>query len=315
MSDAPRILVLRGGAIGDFVLTLPALQALRDRWPDAYMEVVGYPWIAELARAGGLVDEVVSLDKAETATYFSFRPAISDEQKRYIRSFHFIITYLHDPAGTVKANMLAAGAEQVIYGSPIVETGHAVEHLLKPLEELAIYPDGETCPRLTLTDEYRREGAGRIAAMGENVVAIHPGSGSPAKNWPLERFVELAGLLADVEGMTPIFVIGQAEVEIDRMLTRTGSTVPILSNCSVVELAGALSACTGYIGNDSGVTHVAAAVGLPLVAIYGPTDPGTWGPRGERVRILSAQERSTEGLASVETERVFEAFRGMDGYR
>jgi len=301
--SSPRILILRGGAIGDFVLTLPAIQALRGRWPGAYIEVIGYPWIAELARAAGLIDEVVSLDKAEMARYFALRADLTDEQKSYIRSFHFIISYLHDPAETVKGNIAGAGAQQFMYGSPIVKTGHAIEHLMKPLEEIAIYPEGEPCPVLTLPDEHRRRGSERIGVIGERVAAIHPGSGSPRKNWPLERFVELAGMVSD-KGMAPMFVIGQAEVEIDRKLTGMRNEIPVLRGCSVVELAEALSACAGYVGNDSGVTHIAAALGIPVVALFGPTDPAAWGPRGERVTILAAPERTTEGLASLATEDV-----------
>ena len=306
----PRILFLRGGAIGDFVLTLPALQAVRDRWPDAYIEVVGYPWIAELARAGGIVDEIVSLDKADMAKYFVFRADLTDEQKSHIRSFHFIISYLHDPAETVKGNMLAAGVRQFIYGSPMVKRGHAIEHLMKPLEELAIYPEGEPCPKLVLSGEHRRKGVERVGAIGERVVALHPGSGSPKKNWPLERFLELAGMVSG-KGMTPMFVIGQAEVEIDRRLADMGNNVPVLRGCSVVELAEALSACSGYVGNDSGVTHIAAALGIPVVALYGPTDPSVWGPRGTRVRVSSGRQRTTESLASLAAGDVFGVFRDL----
>ena len=134
-----RFLILRGGAIGDFILTLPAIRALRRQWPEAYIEIVGYPHIANLAIAGGLADHVESLDRAEMAKFFALRPSFTEAQARHVQSFDVVITYLHDPDGSVRENLLSAGAKQVIYGSPIVERGHAVEHLMKPLETLAIY--------------------------------------------------------------------------------------------------------------------------------------------------------------------------------
>ena len=71
MNKQIRFLILRGGAIGDFILTLPAIAAVRERWPDAYIELIGYPHIANLALAAGLVDHVDSLDRAEMARFFS----------------------------------------------------------------------------------------------------------------------------------------------------------------------------------------------------------------------------------------------------
>ncbi|NQT91944.1 MAG: hypothetical protein HQ559_04215, partial [Lentisphaerae bacterium] len=91
----PRILVLRGGAIGDFVLTLPALRLLRERWPDAHIELVGYPHVASLADAGGLVDRVRSLDSADIARLFSLRPDLPASQREYLSSFHIVLSYLY----------------------------------------------------------------------------------------------------------------------------------------------------------------------------------------------------------------------------
>ena len=111
-----RILVLRGGAIGDFIVTLPALQKLRERWPEAHIELVGYPHIAELARAAGVVNVVASLDKAEIARFFSLGPTFPTTQREYVSSFHFVVSYLHDPDDTVRQNLMAAGARQVLAG-------------------------------------------------------------------------------------------------------------------------------------------------------------------------------------------------------
>ena len=293
----PRFLVLRGGAIGDFVLTLPALRALRERWPDAHIELLGYPHVANLALACGLVDHVDSLDRAGMARFFSLIPSFSEEQIEYIRSFDLIVSFLHDPGGVVQENLRAAGARQVIYGSPLVERGHAVDHLVKPLETLALYVSGEN-PRLEITATIRKQGASWLAARGleTNAVAIHPGSGSPKKNWPVDRFAELARKLAAGGIAGPFFTWGEADEKTAGTLQLTAGDIPFLTNCTLVELAAVFANCRAYVGNDSGITHIAAALGIPVVALFGPSDPDRWGPRGPNVKILRAQSRKMKDI-------------------
>ncbi len=298
ISKQPRFLFLRGGAIGDFILTLPALSALRDRWPDAHIEVVGYPHIARLAQAGGLADAVRSLDEAGMARFFSHRPAFPQEQIQYIRSFDIVFSYLHDRDGIVQNNLKLAGAKLVIYGSPLVESGHAVDHLLRPLESLAIF-EADVIPRLVLGDDHRKGGREILRAMGITgpVAALHSGSGSRRKNWPADRFVALAERIKCEGRYQPLFIVGEADQP-------PAGEMPVLSGCELSEVAGVLSECAVYVGNDSGITHLAAALGLPVVALYGPSDADRWGARGERVTHL----RSPDGdLNNLETAQVFEA--------
>ncbi|OGV65743.1 MAG: hypothetical protein A2283_12535 [Lentisphaerae bacterium RIFOXYA12_FULL_48_11] len=303
----PRILILRGGAIGDFIFTLPALRALRAQWQESYIEITGYPHIAQLALAGGMADLVSSLDKAEIARYFSLKPSIPREQADYIKSFDIIISYLFDPAGSVTKNLLSIGAKQVIYGSPVVKAGHAVDSLMKPLEKLAIYPENNETPILNLQESRKEYGRKILEKIGRQVLAIHPGSGSPAKNWPLNRFISLSRKISGSGRFEPIFLIGEADAEIATTLSKNKIAVPILSGYSLVDLAGILSACCGYIGNDSGITHLAASLGIPVVAIYGPTDPAMWAPRGPNTQIIASSNRSEKRLAEISEERVLEA--------
>lgn len=182
-----RFLVLRGGAIGDFIVTLPALTVLRQRWPDAYIELTGYPHVAGLALDGGLVDRVESLDRARIANFFSLLPNFTRDQVDHIRSFDLVISYLHDPDGSVRKNLEWAGAGQVIYGSPIVEPGcHAVDHLLKPLQTLAIYGAGSS-PVLCLGEQQR--------AWARNLMQQRSISG--------KLYTILSAMNADMQEITP----------------------------------------------------------------------------------------------------------------
>ena len=296
-SHAPRFLILRGGAIGDFIATLPVLQMLRAQWPAACIEIWGYPHIAELALAAGLAQSVVSLDRAEMSRFFVPEPQFTDAQVAVIRSFDLVFNYLHDPVGQVRSNLLLAGAKQVLSGSPIIKRGHAVPFLLEPLQALAIY-ETDIVPTLDFPGDLRAQGRARLRALGLSgkPVAVHSGSGSPAKNWPIERYVEIFRRLRK-KGTEAVAVIGEADVAEAAALAREIPDLALLAGLTLVELAAALAECGAYLGNDSGIAHLAAAVGLPVVALFGPSDADVWAPRGRGgVKVLRAPEGELERL-------------------
>ena len=296
-TNHPRILVLRGGAIGDFVLTLPALRALRTRWPSAWIELLGYPHIAGLALADGVVDRIGSLDRAQMATFFSFQARFTPEQAAFVRSFDVVINYLHDPDGLVRGNLGRAGARLVVSGSPLVTEGHAADFLARPLEELAIYPE-TAVPNLTLPEEARARGRAWLTGEGlrGRVWALHPGSGSPAKTWSATGFVAVARHLLRRPGVSCFFVAGEADDAVLPVLQRELPQVPVCRARSLVEVAEILSCAQGFVGNDSGISHLAAALRLPVVCLFGPTDPARWAPRGEWVRVVRSPDGRMESL-------------------
>ena len=111
-----KILVIRGGAIGDFVLTLPALAALRRQFPRAHLEVLGYPHIAQLALAGGLVDRVQSIEARALAGFFAHKGELAEELTNYFSDFNVMISYLYDPDRIFQANVASCSAAQFIAG-------------------------------------------------------------------------------------------------------------------------------------------------------------------------------------------------------
>lgn len=296
---APRFLVLRGGAIGDFIVTLPVLQALRRQWPLARIDIWGYPHIADLAVAAGLAETVVSLDRAEMARFFVPYPEFTDAQVAAVRSYDLIFNYLHDPVGQVRSNLLLAGAKQVLSGSPIIKRGHAIPFLLEPLQALAIY-ETELLPELDLSGEARAAGRKRLQALGVKgkPVVVHPGSGSLTKTWPVARFVDIVRRL-QAQGQEVVLVLGEADTEAAAALALELPDPPRLQNVTLVELAATLAESARFIGNDSGITHLAAAVGLPVTALFGPSDATTWAPRGRGgVTVVNAPEGELERLTA-----------------
>lgn len=296
-SHAPRFLILRGGAIGDFIATLPVLQALRAQWPAATIEIWGYPHIAELAVAAGLAQAVVSLDRAEMARFFVPEPKFTPAQVAAIRSFDVVFNYLHDPGAQVRDNLLLAGAKQVVSGSPIVAGGPAVPFLLAPLQSLAIY-EPDLVPALDLPADLRAQGRRRLLARGlrGKPFAVHPGSGSPAKNWPVARYAEIIRRLRQA-GREVVAIVGEADESEAAALGRDLPELAVLAQLSLLELAATLAECGAFLGNDSGIAHLAAAVGLPAVVLFGPSDAQTWAPRGRgKIQIVQAPEGELERL-------------------
>lgn len=276
----PRILILRGGAIGDFIVTLPVLQTLRARWPDAEIEIWGYPHIADLAVAAGLAQKTVSLDRAEMVRFFVPVPDFAPGQEAAIQSFDIILNYLHDPEGQIRSNLHMAGAKQVLSGCAIIKRGHAVDFLLEPLMALALYETG-LVPTLDFPQETLDRAAARLRALGikGKPISIHPGSGSPKKNWPLDRYIDLVKTLR-TRGREVVLVLGEADAPLRPAFDAALPDIPRLDSLPLTDLAPALASCALHIGNDSGITHLAAAVGIPVIALFGPTDPATWSPRG-----------------------------------
>jgi heptosyltransferase-2 len=304
----PKILVIRGGAIGDFILTLPAIAALRRQFPQAHLEVLGYPHIAQLAVAGGLVDRVQPIEARGLAGFFALGGTLEPGLMDYFSEFDVVISYLYDPDEIFKNNVRRCLVGQFIVGAHRPDEAdriHATKVYLKPLERLAIF-DADPVPRLTLD---RRDSSGRadlLASLGAQqrvpTIVFHPGSGSEKKNWPEAKW---AGLIQQVMVTTNwdlLLVGGEAEGE---RLRRLAALLPpirctIAQRLPLVELAQRIQACAAFVGHDSGITHLAAAVGLPCVVLWADTLEEVWRPQGEPLVVLKA----IAGVRTISVEKV-----------
>jgi len=302
-----KILVIRGGAIGDFILTLPAIAALRRQFPEAFLEVLGYPHIAKLAIAGGLVDRVQSIEAGPLAAFFARNGTLSEDLTDYFSDFDLILSYLYDPDEIFKTNVGRCTAAQFIEGPhrPKEEIRvHATKVYLQPLERLAIF-EADPVPRLSINAE-----SGENKSPDTRVeLALHPGSGSPRKNWPEEKWAELLERLVHSTDFELLLVGGEAEGE---TLQRLAATLPptrsrVAQSLPLPQLAAVLQSCSGFIGHDSGISHLAAAVGLPGVVLWGETVSEIWRPPSERVVVL----QHPGGLAELPVDTVLEHVRQL----
>ena len=303
------MLVVRGGAIGDFILTLPAIAALRSTFPETHLEVLGYPRVAELAQAGGLIDGFRSIEAGPLSRFFARNAKLDPGWMEYFESFHLIISYLYDPDEIFRTNVGRATKAQFIQAQHRPnenEDVHATSVFLKPLEKLAIF-DADAVPRIQLPPSPTENDLER-----GKWIAVHPGSGSERKNWPADRWVELLQWIERETDRNLLLVGGEAEGE---RLSRIAETlrserVRMVERRPLVELAGLVRQCEWFLGHDSGITHLAAAMGCKVVALWGPSKRKIWMPLNEEVRIVEAEGGDLEGLR---VESVVERFRELTG--
>ena len=274
-------------------MTLPAIGALRERWPEAHIEILGYPHIAELAHKRHYADAMRSIDAKAMAGFFIPHGVLDSTLVKYFGGFNLVISYLFDPDRIFSNNVRACGVKQVIDASPRPENTHAAEHYCQPLESLAIYVEAPR-PRIHPNESDREAAAKFLKMVGrEPLVAIHPGSGSEKKNWPVEKFGALSRWLADELAAQLLIVRGEADERATQKLTELLGERPITvaKGLKLVELAAVLERCVLFLGNDSGITHLAAAVGTPTVAVFGAASVSIWEPLGQHTRVVRFGER------------------------
>jgi heptosyltransferase-2 len=136
----PRILVIRGGAIGDFILTLPALKLIREAFPAAHLEILGYKHIIALAERRFYADATRSIEYSAMAGFFIPGSELAPDLAEYFASFQQIVSYLYDPSGFFEANLRRAGAKRILRAyERLDDTAHAAHQLARPLQSLALF--------------------------------------------------------------------------------------------------------------------------------------------------------------------------------
>ena len=279
---ARRTLVVHTGGIGDFVLACPVLQHLATEGP---LELAGRKERLQLAVDAGIAETAHDLDA------IAFGSLFGEPQPRlveFVRRFERVIVWMRD-GGVIAETLHTIGVPdgRVFPGLPPDDwTRHASEY----------YAD---CLALPCPPEFRLPTA---PSPDRPDIAIHPGSGAARKNWPLDRYQEIGKRLR-ARGRRVQWSDGPAEegtalpADADRMPPQ-----------SLSELASRLAAARLYLGNDSGITHLAAAVGCPTIAIFGATNPAVWAPRGRHVQMV-------QGSPWPEVEDVWAAVAGAMGVR
>jgi heptosyltransferase III len=292
----PRILIIRGGAIGDFILTLPALTLVREAFPGAHIEIIGYRHIVSLAEGRFYADASRSIEYGPLAGFFARNGMLDDGLREYFGGFQQVISYLFDPDRIFETNLARAGVKHFLNAHvKIDDSAHASQQLARPLQQLALYLESHAAVFHPSAND--REAAERIfPEQNGSFVTIHPGSGSPRKNWPAERWHQLIEYLLR-EKQRIVMIGGEAdEKRLMELESAFAGRVQIVRNLPLPELGALLGKSKLFIGHDSGISHLAGAAGAPSLLLFGPTDPAVWAPVNEGVRIVEAPNGELEQL-------------------
>lgn len=336
-----KILVRATNWVGDAVMALPALEAIRRREPRAHIAVVARPWVAELYRDQGFADQLIVFDHAGQHAGIIGVEALARELRRerfdtaLLLQNAFQAAWLAWRAGIPRrigyardrrSWLLTEAVELPQPGEiPSQEPFYYLELLrragwLEQLPQLAAVS-------LRVSGAAQQNGESKLRAAGARAgarrVAIAPGAAfGTARCWPVERFAELADR-ATAELDADVVLVGSATDRDTAQRIAAGmrsKAVMLAGHTTIGELPGVLRACHAFVGNDSGAMHVAAAVGLPVIGVFGPTDPEATAPLTDRLAVvreavecspcfLRACPVDHRCMQRIEVERVFDALR------
>ncbi len=297
--------MVRGGALGDFILTLPVLSALRRAFPATHLEALAYPRPSRLALEAGIVDGTRAMESRGLAGFFARKGDLDAEWADYFGSFNVVLSYLYDPDGHFRANVGRVSRAQFIEGPHRPEEPsevHAVAQLMRPLERLAIFGAD---PVPSLAGLGLATGVGALGARAR--IVAHPGSGGRRKNWPEDKWRLLLERLDAAGGMDVDLVGGEAEAEALPGLAHGLASVRHVVSEPLPELARRIAGASLFVGHDSGVTHLAAATGVRGMVLWGPTCEAVWRPQSRRFLCL----RHAEGLGHLPVDVVEGCLRDM----
>lgn len=300
LPDVRRIAVLRANGLGDFVVAVPALEALRAAYPAAGITLIGRPWHVELlAGRPGPWDEVVAAPPYPVMTAPPDAPVDSPAARRFFtwargRRFDLAVQ-LHGGGGQSNPFVAGLGARLTVgardTGAPTLDRWlryTLYQHeVLRWLEVVGLVGARAVTvqPALAVTASDRSAAAPHLTAVppGAPLVAVHPGASDPRRRWPPERFATVVGALARSGACVALVGDGDDVALCARILERCGPgiaerVVDLSGRLSLPALVGVLAAARLVIANDSGPRHLAEAVGTPTVGVYWVGNLVTAGP-------------------------------------
>lgn len=312
--SANKLLIFHQGALGDLVTLFPLFIRLRGHYQA--IDVICKHQIGQLARHLRFVDTTYPAESAVFSSLFGDGPV--PPQLDMLGYYSTILLFSYSAALHQRVCSLTGAGVHLIPPRPSPEQQiHITDHYADHMERLAILPRSSgAAEKNAIYRDCRRPG------FNPKRVVLHPGSGSRRKNWPLGNFLSLCHLL-EAEGFESTFFLGPAEAHLSAALPN-----PVERPADLVALAESLRTAGAFIGNDSGATHLAAFLGLPTVAVFGPSDPLRWRPLGRAAAIVPSLEacapcfetsndtcQSMDCLELISPATVMETFHNLSSVR
>ncbi len=286
-SEKEKIVALHQGAIGDLILSVPALLTIKKAYPGRGLELLGFPAI--LALIENMADRIVSIDSVRLSALYGECEDIPPGLRSFLEGFERIFLFSARDTGRFIENMQRCNPATLPVRTFPEGPQHVTDFQLAQLEAAGYMP-ADPVPRVTVLPENytRAEKYLRNRTSGGRLIAVHPGSGGKKKNWPVALLASLLHQVHAETGAGLLLIQGPADQDQVNDLVSEISELPYkkVDNADLPLVATLISRCALFIGNDSGMSHVAAALGVSTIVVFGPTDPAVWGPRGESVSIL-----------------------------
>jgi ADP-heptose:LPS heptosyltransferase len=273
VSDA-NLLIIHQGALGDFILTFPAITRLHQYYKP--IDVLCQSQLGKLSKAMGMVENWYPAEAAYAASLFSDQ--IDPKMKGILKHFKNIIIFTLSDLLEQSINRVSANLSCRLPPKPPADQKiHVAGFILDHIHNCGLIKEADTMlDHIPLPDRGQRP-------RDPRKILLHPGAGSFRKRWPLSNFLRVESML-NASGLKPEFVLGPAERELAKKLQQPDRRLHVLDD--VLELVDLFRSAGGYIGNDSGASHLAAYSGLPTTVIFGPADPERWTPIGRSVNIV-----------------------------
>nr|MBC8362541.1 glycosyltransferase family 9 protein [Candidatus Desulfatibia profunda] len=311
-----KLLIIHHGALGDVVTTFPAIFKLRQSF--GCIDALFQGRLGKLAAELKVVDNCFALEAAAWASLYSV--PVAPAVKNILRTYDSIVLFSHSRQLQETINNLTGNRVHRIPPRPDVDQPiHVLGHVIAQLADCGLIETGGRDHDVIACPEMHSDK--RSSGYNPAKVCIHPGSGSKKKNWKIANYLKTARIL-EATGMRTEFILGPAEHFLAESLqVQSGPKTGIHIVDDLSALASLLKTAGGFIGNDSGISHLAAFLGLATVAVFGPSDPQRWKPVGRAVKALrpvlecspcfetdSTRCASTECLDGTTPEAVVEAF-------
>jgi ADP-heptose:LPS heptosyltransferase len=313
------VFIHHNGALGDILLSLPAIRALRG--PHDQIHLACREDIANFLSDFGFVSAGLRSDDR------LFLPLFTDEDVHSVKEFlsRFDIIYVFTPSENTN---FATGMRSLFPGTQFIRTlpPAGLRMHVADYRSVQVDPIGEDSsqPLLAVPPNLREMAEAILRSGGYDykrpLVAVHPGSGARKKCWPMERFSKVMRRLGNRIDCFFVIFSGPAEDrELRREIERCAEVVKNscfhVADSGLATVASLLSLCDLYVGNDSGITHLASCVmSGGIIALFGPTDPGLWAPKTDRCTVIKSDRECSPcfGVASMNGSRGFPAQCGVE---
>jgi len=332
MTQQKKILLFRTDRLGDLVLTTPAIKALRSAYPDAYIAMIVRPYTEDVVKDSPYLDEVILYDKygSHKSLWAAFKFAMEIRKRRFDRAIIFhptnrmhITAYIANiPRRIGYDNKLGFLLTDRIKHTKHLGIKHERDYTLDMLKALGIESDEKEL-FIPIDDNSISQVESIIADNGikknERFMVMHPGASCASKIWPSERFAKLADILIERHHIKIIVVGGRGEKDVfcaDAVRKfMQNDAVFLTGQLSLRTLAALIMRSILFISNDSGPVHVATAVGVPVIDIFGRGQPGLsplrWGPLGPKDIVMHKDLGCKERCLAHNCKKSFACIRAI----